>query len=87
MKLDFRRKAPFVSGTFALVLVSLAPDAQPQSTEPLDVDAVVLQLRGLPLELYPGPMSHLCNPALAYPSTNVRGFARLAIAKIGAVAP
>jgi hypothetical protein len=63
MKIDFRQKAPLIAGTIALVLVSLTPDARSQGTEPLDADAVVLQLRGLPAELYAGPGSYLCNPA------------------------
>jgi HEAT repeat protein len=65
MKLDFRQQTPSVAVTLALALVSMTPDARPQGTEPLDADAVVLQLRGLPAELYIGPMSRLCNPAPA----------------------
>jgi hypothetical protein len=55
MKLDFRQQTPSVAVTLALALVSMTPDARPQGTEPLDADAVVLQLRGLPAELYTGP--------------------------------
>jgi HEAT repeats len=62
MKLDFRQKAPLIAGTLALVLVSMTPDARSEGTE---ADAVVLQLRGLPTELYAGPGSYLCNPAPA----------------------
>jgi HEAT repeat protein len=64
MKLDFQ-KTPLIAGTIALVLVSLTPDARSQGTGSLDADAVVLQLRDLPAELYIGPTSHLCNPAPA----------------------
>jgi hypothetical protein len=64
MKLDFQQ-TPFVAGAVALVLISLAPDARPQGTEPVDADALVLQLRGLPAALYSGPHSYLCNPARA----------------------
>jgi hypothetical protein len=69
-ELDFRRHKIFIAGTLALALVSLTPYAQSQGAVSLDADAVVLELRGLPAELYTGPMSHLCNAA------------RLAIAKI-----
>ena len=65
MKLDFRRQKQFVAGALALVLVSLTLCARAQAGETLDADAVVLQLRGLPAELYVGPLSHLCNPAPA----------------------
>jgi HEAT repeats len=65
MKLAFRQTTRFIAGTLALALVLMAPDALPQSTEPVDADSLVLQLRGLPPELYLGPMSHLCNPAPA----------------------
>ena len=64
LKLDCQ-KTPFIAGTLALVLVLLAPDARPQDAEPLSADAVVLQLRGLPAELYTGPHSYLCSPAPA----------------------
>jgi hypothetical protein len=64
VKLDLSQ-TPFVAGIFALALVLMMPDARPQGTEPVDADALVLQLRGLPAELYPGPMSYLCNPAPA----------------------
>jgi hypothetical protein len=63
MKLDFRQKTPFIAGLFALALIALTPYARPQGTDPVDVDAVVQQLRGLPAELYAGPGSYLCNPA------------------------
>jgi HEAT repeats len=63
MKLDFRQKATLIAGTLALVQFSLTPYARSQGTESPDADAVVLQMRGLPAELYPGPGSHLCNPA------------------------
>jgi hypothetical protein len=65
MKLEFRQTAPLIAGTLALALVSLTPYARSQSTGHLDADALVLQLRGLPAELYMGPMSRLCNPAPA----------------------
>jgi hypothetical protein len=65
MKLDFHRQMPFIAGTLALALVSPMPHARAQGAEPLDADAVVLQLRGLPAALYSGPLSHLCNPAPA----------------------
>jgi hypothetical protein len=65
MKLDFRQKAPLIAGTIALVLVSLMADARSEGTGSLDGDAVVLQLRGLPADLYVGPGSYLCNPAPA----------------------
>jgi hypothetical protein len=65
MKLDFRHQTPFIAGTLALVLAALAPDARPQSTEPVDADALVLQLRGLRAALYTGPHSYLCSPAPA----------------------
>jgi hypothetical protein len=65
MRLDLLEKTSFVAGIFALALVLMTPDARPQATEPVDADALVLQLRGLPAELYPGPMSYLCNPAPA----------------------
>jgi hypothetical protein len=64
MKLDFQ-KTLVTGGMLALALVSLMPYARPQGTGSLDADAVVLQLQGLPAELYLGPMSHLCNPAPA----------------------
>jgi HEAT repeat protein len=63
MKLDFRRQKPFIAGTLALALISLTHYAWPQSAQPVDADALVLQLRGLPAELYAGPGSYLCNPA------------------------
>jgi HEAT repeat protein len=63
MKLDFRQMAPLFAGTIALALVSLTPYARSLGTGPLDADDLVLQLRGLPAELYIGPTSHLCNPA------------------------
>lgn len=62
MKLDLSQ-TPFVAGVFALALVLMMADARPQGT--VDADALVLQLRGLPAELYRGPMSFLCNPAPA----------------------
>jgi hypothetical protein len=65
MKLAFLQTTPFIAGALALALVLMAPDALPQGTEPVDADALVLQLRGLPAELYLGPVSHLCNPAPA----------------------
>jgi hypothetical protein len=64
MKIDFQ-KTRFIAGALALALPLMAPDARPQGTEPVDADALVLQLQGLPAELYPGPMSYLCNPAPA----------------------
>jgi hypothetical protein len=88
MKLDFRQQTPFIAGTLALVLASPAPDARPQGTEPPDADALVLQLRGLlPAALYTGPHSYLLKVALTDPSSNVRGFARIAIWKISAGTP
>jgi HEAT repeat protein len=63
MKLEFRQKAPLITGTIALVLASLTPYARSQGTGSLEADAVVLQMRGLPAELYTGPNSWLCNPA------------------------
>jgi hypothetical protein len=65
MKLDLHQKTPLIAGTIALVLVSLTPYARSQGSGSLDADAVVLQLRGLPPELYAGPGSYLCNPAPA----------------------
>jgi hypothetical protein len=62
MKLDFQKK-PFFAGALALALVLMTPDARPQGTEPVNADALVLQLRGLPAALYPGPLSYLCKPA------------------------
>jgi hypothetical protein len=53
MKIDFQ-KTRFIEGTLALALVSLTPDARPQGTEPVDADALALQLRGLP-ELFVSP--------------------------------
>jgi HEAT repeats len=61
----FRQQKRLIAGTLALALVLMTPDARPQSTEPVDADAVVLQLRGLPAALYTGPHSYLCNPAPA----------------------
>jgi hypothetical protein len=65
MKLDSRDQTPFIAGTLALVLVSLAPDARPQGTERPDADALVLQLQGLPAALYSGSPRQLCSPAPA----------------------
>jgi HEAT repeats len=62
MRLAFRQTTPFIAGTLTLALVFMTPDARSQGTGPVDADALVLQLRGLPAELYPGPMSYLCNP-------------------------
>ena len=38
------------------------PYAHAYAAEPVDADAVVRELRGLPAELYPGPMTGLCHP-------------------------
>jgi hypothetical protein len=59
------QKTLFIAGALALALVLMTPDARPQGT--VDADALVLQLRGLPAELYPGPMSYLCNPTPCSP--------------------
>jgi hypothetical protein len=64
-ELDFRRHKPFIAGTIALALVSLTSHARSEGAQPADADALVLELRGLPAELYTGPMSHLCNAAPA----------------------
>lgn len=64
-ELDFRRHKPFIAGTIALALVSLTSYARSEGAQPADADALVLELRGLPAELYTGPMSHLCNAAPA----------------------
>jgi len=45
MKIDFQ-KTRFIAGALALALPLMAPDARPQGTEPVDADALVLQLRG-----------------------------------------
>jgi hypothetical protein len=65
MKLEFHQKAPLIAVTLALVLVALTPYARSQGSGSLDANAVVLQMRGLPAELYAGPGSYLCNPAPA----------------------
>jgi HEAT repeat protein len=62
MKLDFRQQTSLIPGTIALALISLTHYAWPQGAQPVDADAIVLQLRGLPAELYAGPGSYLCNP-------------------------
>ena len=58
-------KKTFIAGTIALALVSLTSYARSEGSGSLDADAVVLQLRGLPAELYTGSISHLCNAAPA----------------------